>query len=645
LQGLSPATLIVGVLGCLAACVVVPCAELILRIQIGICQFAPAAIGIFLVVVGLNQLARRLNPRLSLDAAQMMVVYCMIVVATLLSSRGLLGKLIPTLAMTPYYATPENNWAKILYPHLPQWMFPFEVSKPTLQPVIKQYFEGIGEHGTIPWLSWIIPLVSWYFFALCIFTTWGCLASLFRRQWVDNEKLTFPLVQLPLELGEQERLTQFFANPLMWLGFGIPAFVFLVNGLHVLYPAIPEFKLQVPLNPIFNTKPWNAISYTTMFISFAAMGFCYFLPTQLLFSLWFFFLFSRIEDIIAGAMGKPLDAMPMYPTRLYMGYQIMGAYFVLFAYLIRSGWTHLKGVMRKALLGDPAIDDSNELVSHRLAVSGVLLGTGGAIAWLIAAGMSPWLAATEMIVYLFLVGTIMARSVSEAGMMMCETSFRPLDVVRLFTTTHSLGAQNLALIAYPDAAFVRDLRGNLFSPFLDALKIADQVNLRKRHLLGAMVLAIMVVMVAGPLIHLYIPYQKSMLTLYQYGVGNARMLVEDSVRAIQIPDSYDLRRLTNFGIGVAFTLFLTVMRVRFHWWPLYPIGYALSGSWTLIVFWFPIFMTWMVKSALLRYGSMRVYIKGKPFFMGMILGEFFMAVVWTIICSIVRKPAPFFPWP
>ncbi|MBI3920382.1 MAG: hypothetical protein HY318_03100 [Armatimonadetes bacterium] len=645
LHGISPVTLIVGVLGCIAACLVVPYAELVLQIQIGICQFAPAAIGLFLVVVGLNQLARKLNPRCFLDSAQMSVVYCMIVVATLLSSRGLLGKLIPTLAMTSYYASPENRWGTTIFPHLPQWMFPFGVENPKPQPVIEQYFQGLRKGNRIPWLPWVVPLTAWYVFACCIFMTWGCLASLLRKQWADNEKLTFPLVQLPLELADQDSLRSFFRNRLMWIGFSIPAFVFLANGLHQLYPAIPEIKLQVPLNPFFTSKPWSDVSYTTLFLSFAAMGFCYFLPTQLLFSLWFFFLFSRGEDLMVSLLGKPVDAMPMYPTRLYMGYQIMGAYVVLFAYLVRSGWPHLKSVLRKVLVDDPALDDSNELVPHRLAVLGIALGTGGSIAWLIAAGMSPWLAVVEMVVYLFLVGTIMARSVAEAGMIMCETSFRPLDVVRMFSPAHALGSRNLTLLAYPDAAFVRDLRGNLFSTFLDALRIADRVHLRKRHLLGAMMLAVFVVMVFGPFVHLHLPYKKSMLTLYQYGTGNARMLVDDSVRAIQNPDVYDVRRPANFALGAVFSLFLTIMRTRFYWWPLYPIGFALCGSWTIIVFWFPIFLTWIIKSVMLRYWGMKVYQNGRPLFLGMILGEFFMAVLWTVICSIIRKPAPFFPWP
>ncbi|HUV05009.1 MAG TPA: DUF6784 domain-containing protein [Armatimonadota bacterium] len=77
---------------------------------------------------------------------------------------------------------------------------------------------------------------------------------------------------------------------------------------------------------------------------------------------------------------------------------------------------------------------------------------------------------------------------------------------------------------------------------------------------------------------------------------------------------------------------------------LHPLGYALCGSWTMIVFWFSCFVAWVVKSLVLRYGGMRMYVKARPWFLGMILGEFGMAVVWTLISAVTGAPTPEFPW-
>jgi hypothetical protein len=42
---------------------------------------------------------------------------------------------------------------------------------------------------------------------------------------------------------------------------------------------------------------------------------------------------------------------------------------------------------------------------------------------------------------------------------------------------------------------------------------------------------------------------------------------------------------------------------------------------------------------------MHLYANLRPFFLGLILGEFSQAVIWATIAGIWRTPAPFFPWP
>lgn len=109
-----------------------------------------------------------------------------------------------------------------------------------------------------------------------------CLASILRKQWVDNEKLTFPLVQLPLEFVEPPSVppirreagkSGFFTNRLMWIGFGLVALVFTLNGLHGIYPVVPNFNLHQNLNRYFTERPFNAMFYTPVYLSFAAIEF------------------------------------------------------------------------------------------------------------------------------------------------------------------------------------------------------------------------------------------------------------------------------------------------------------------------------------------------------------------------------------
>jgi len=110
-------------------------------------------------------------------------------------------------------------------------------------------------------------------------------------------------------------------------------------------------------------------------------------------------------------------------------------------------------------------------------------------------------------------------------------------------------------------------------------------------------------------------------------------------------DKYEPRLLVYFLTGIGFTTFLAWMRTQYTWWPFSPLAFALSGSWSMIVFWFPIFVAWLIKSAVLRYGGMKTYSRLQPFFLGLVLGEFSQAVIWAALAAIWRLRAPFFPWP
>jgi hypothetical protein len=87
------------------------------------------------------------------------------------------------------------------------------------------------------------------------------------------------------------------------------------------------------------------------------------------------------------------------------------------------------------------------------------------------------------------------------------------------------------------------------------------------------------------------------------------------------------------------------MRRMFVWWPLHPLGAALSVTWIMCVFWFPALVAWLVKVVITRYGGLKAYLKLRPLFLGLIFGEFLMAVFWTLISFLFGTAAPLFPWP
>ncbi len=651
-HGFTSRAVAIGLIGACAACFVVAWAELVVEtIQIAICQFAPAAIGLLLLVVLLNLVLRLARKRLALQPQEIIIIYVMILVAALTTSRGLLEKLIPALLAVNYYATEANHWSALYYKSFPRWAVAFDPAGGDVQPVAQYFYEGLPRGADLPWGAWVTPLVLWGIASVAVIFCFLCIASLLRKQWVDNEKLTFPLVNLPLEMAGVTRmgLRPFLVNRLTWIGFALPTIIFMMNGLHGLYPAIPEVPVQQPLNAkVFDGlgKPWRDLGYTTAYFSLAAVGFAYFLPQQLLFSLWAFFVFARAQNIVFSAFQAAPEAMPLYPTTVPNGYQVAGAYLVLTAHLGRSALPHLRQVWARAMGRPSSIDDSTEALSSRTAVFGLIAAAVLVIIFCQQLGMVWYMALVQVVVYLFVVSVVMARSVSEAGMLMTETSFRPVNLLQLLMPRQVLGRTTLAALALTDSVYTRDLRGCLLSTFLDVLKMSDAARLSRRHLVWAIALGLLVCFVVGGYLHLTFPYREGAVGLYSYVYqSNCLLGIRDYAPVLETGESYQPRLPIYFGSGVAVTIVLSAMRQRYWWWPLFPLGFALSGSWSMIVFWCPIFMAWVLKSAIVRYGGMKTYSILRPFFLGLILGEFSQAVLWATIAGIWRTPAPFFPWP
>jgi hypothetical protein len=96
--------------------------------------------------------------------------------------------------------------------------------------------------------------------------------------------------------------------------------------------------------------------------------------------------------------------------------------------------------------------------------------------------------------------------------------------------------------------------------------------------------------------------------------------------------------------GTLFTFALTALRHRFVWWPLYPVGYGITGTWAVNFFWSSVLVAWVIKLCILRFGGIRTFRRLAPFFLGMLFGEFLLGGVWALIGVIVQRPMYRFIW-
>jgi hypothetical protein len=646
--GLTWRGLLIGAVGVPVTCFVVAWAEIKLKtLQIGYLQMPPAVIGLLLFLLMLNGLGRLLTRRSLFTPQDLLVSYSMMTVAAMISSRGLMEKLVPLLITPNYKADGGNEWAARYFPYLKPWLHPFDVTGGEKQDVATRFFEGLKVGEKIPWQAWVGPLLWWSLLSLLVFGAFLCMAALFRKQWVDNEKLSFPLVQLPLEMAgfSDGKETPLFRNGLMWLGFAIPFTLYIFKGFSTWYPQVPDIQVEWNLGEFLTTPPLNGIYYTPMKISAAIVGFMFLLPSDLVFSLWFFFVLSRVQDVIAAAFNMDQMGMPMYPCPLYRGYQAMGAYLVLTVYLFHVARPHLQRVWR-TVVGEERGDDAGELLPYRVAFWGFWGCLLGATLFLMMTGLHPLLAALQLGGLFFVIAFVMARSTAEAGMLMTESSFRPVDFLRLWTPLHVLGPQNLTAMALSDSLLIRDQRSLLLGGFLDGLRIADGAKVARGKFAAIFCGAVVFSIAVASVIHLWLPYTFGGINLYGYVYdGNNKMGFEDYRQYLQsgaLPLNWQAPVFLTAGAGL--TGLLVWGRAALGAFPFHPLGYAICSSWTMIVFWFSAFIAWALKSLILRYGGMKLYRQSRPFFLGMILGEFAIALLWAIANSLFDTPVPTFTW-
>ncbi|HEY3398965.1 MAG TPA: DUF6785 family protein [Armatimonadota bacterium] len=611
-------------------------------IMIGFLQIPPVAVALLLIVVLLNRLAAAVFPRARLQPAEYVVIYVMMVLAAMVTSRGLTEDLYPTLAGLNYLATPANHWQQLFFGSVKPYLVPWNPARDAAQLTTKFYYEGLPPGVPLPWGAWLGPSAVWLALYGLVYTAYLGMAAIIYRLWADDEHLSFPLTRLPLDLVTQQPGTaDFLRNPLMWAGFLLPLGYFSLYGLHNIWPAIP--KIAISYRVTLTQAPWSSMGYTELWFSLAGVGLFYLLSSEMVFSLWFFFLLARLQEVGGAALGiapggSHGDAMA------FVSDQTAGISFALVGMMVWGGWIRVRDVWRKQAAGDP--EAGNTLLQFRGAVWLIGLALVGIVLWWRAAGGTAAVALNEFGIYLFVQSVIMARATSEAGTPMTEGSFTPFDIWGFFSRKSGVGKVNLTLLSFTNAMFSRDLRGITLTGMLDAQKLADGVRLPRRKLVPIVVGVLVFAILLAGWLHLTVTYQRGGVTMYSYlYTGNNQQFWHEHAPLMEGVDTVQPARPAWFGVGVVFCLLLGLMRRLYVWWPLHPLGAALSVTWVMCVFWFPALVAWLIKGAVTRYGGLKTYMQLRPFFLGLIFGEFFAAVLWSVISFAFHTKAPMFPWP
>ncbi len=151
----------------------------------------------------------------------------------------------------------------------------------------------IAHWNAVPWHAWLTPAISWGLLFGCIFAVAIFMSILVRRQWVENERLNFPLADLCVSMIEDpapgQVINATFRSPLFLAAFlGVFA-VRGLNALHEYWPQVwPVLSMEYNFKNLTTNPPWTYLDpdVAAAKISFLIIGVTYFVQSRVAFSVW-----------------------------------------------------------------------------------------------------------------------------------------------------------------------------------------------------------------------------------------------------------------------------------------------------------------------------------------------------------------------
>jgi len=524
-------------------------------------------------------------------------------------------------------ATPENKWEALFNPAVPKWLTVQDMS------VLKGFYEG-GETLYRPHIlsAWAVPLAMWGLFILALLTVMLGMNVLVRRQWLEGEHMACPLVTLPVEISQPR--PRLFRIPYFWIGFALAASIDIYNSFAFLYPIIPKVPIDwVDMATAVKGRPWNAIGWTPRSFYPFMIGMGYLMPSDFLFSCWFFYLFWKAELVSSAALG--LDQIKEFP---FTNYQAFGAYALFAVNALLIGRRFLQEVWDRIWGLPGARPERNETMSYRAAALCILGGFAFLVAFSAATGLRVWLGVLFFLIY-FGLAIAVTRMRAQFGAPVHDLHFTGPDQI----LTSAIGPR-----AFPKQELItfalywwfnRAYRNHPMPHQMEAMRMQDCAGSSNRGVWQAMTLATVVAMAAA--------FWTSLHMYYNLGArAKGRMFGGESFPKLAswllAPQGTNWYAISAIGVGFLFGWFLQTMRMRFMWWPFHPLGFAISGNWEMNLVWMPLLIASIIKAVTVNYGGHKTYQKAVPLFLGLILGQFVVGSILNIVSIALHIPSYMF---
>ncbi len=607
------------------------------------------AVAMLLVIVLLvNPIIKSLKKGWGFSRNETLTLYIACLFSSLVPGHGSENFLIPNMIAPFYFATRENKWLSFFGPYLKPWITPALNHDGTINhAVVDGWYQGLSSTQQIPWSAWLVPLCFWIPFVLVSYAMLGCLSVMLRAQWGEHEALAFPLLRLPLiiteDLDREDKygtLGRFFRSPLMWAGFGIAVFVQGLRGLHLYFPDVPDFPLGVDMGPLLSEPPWNQIGWVPLEIHPLVVGVTYLLTSEISFSLWFFYWFIKFQYVVAYLIGFPQGTLPNaegFPDKLFTGNQMGGCYIAYVAIVLYTGREHFSHVFRRAIGREKARPgEATEVLSYPVAFWGFVLSFIFMVAATTISGVRVDIAIALWLSYLVLaIG--LTRVAVEGGMLALQHHTNPLGAIAKLVNSGPSGwltmDNGVSSASFFQAGMVNHMRGFIMPSFVQGFKLAHDNKIAARPLASLISVVVLISVGVSWWTVVRLGYTSSALTFghHWWAQDGPKMPAQFTNDMTTSDRSSAPMSWLWLSVGALLTYGMMLARSRFTFFPFHPIGYLMALTYPTATFWFSIFLGWLAKTLISRFGGTDTYRNAIPAFLGLALGDVFMILLWLII--------------
>jgi hypothetical protein len=519
---------------------------------------------------------------------------------------SLVGGLVATISAPHYFASAENQWPTFVLPYLKDWLAPSDENF-----AVTWFYQGLPAGLSAPIQDWVVPLFWWVSFVAVIFLACVALGVIFRRQWVEHERLAFPFAEVPLGIVREAQGGRLLRNRLFWVGFAITFTLVMWNVVGYFAPSLPRINVMFGYPSIATARDFPPI-YTKL--DFYIIGFAYFTPLNILLSLWLARLLLILQSGISRRLGLGAGSLDQD-----IDWQNFGGLLVFVLWGLWMARHHLRQVFRTGLRWERSADDERGLLSYRTAVWIVIFAFLYLTGWLMRTGM-------DLVVALLFLGVSfvlymgMAKIIAMAGLVAVKAPTEAGDMVASFLGTTRFDAPTRLSLNMMMA--VNDVyKGFTMPAAATAARLGEEVP-RSQHTIGkAIILGGLIALLVGIAWNIHMGYQDGAQNYeyWSFNVANTDPYNNTVVQALN-PKGTQWAPVRYLFLGALIVAVLSAALYRFSWWPIHPIGFTVASTWTIEVSAFSLFLAWFLKMVVLKVGGIQLYRRSQVLVLGAMAG-------------------------